>query len=64
MGRPSLGDQARGNVFTLRLSDAERAAIDAAADRARLPVTQWARAALLGAAGPAERLHPVDKLLT
>jgi uncharacterized protein (DUF1778 family) len=50
MGRPSLGDRARGDVFTLRLTKEERAALDIAAERAGKPVTQWARDALLAVA--------------
>jgi uncharacterized protein (DUF1778 family) len=34
-------------VFSLKLSDDERAAIDAAAERAGKPVTRWARDVLL-----------------
>ncbi len=50
MGRPSLGEQARAVVFTLRLSEAERAALVAAAERSGKPVTQWARETLLASA--------------
>jgi predicted HicB family RNase H-like nuclease len=50
MGRPPLGDRARDAVFTLRLSKAERSALNAAAERTGMPVTQWAREALLAAA--------------
>ena len=47
-GRPAFEEgTARTGVFTLKVSDEERAAIDAAAKRAGLPVTQWARDALL-----------------
>jgi hypothetical protein len=50
-GRPAFDDgTARTGVFTLRLSDEERAAIEAAAENAKKPVTQWARAVLLRAA--------------
>jgi uncharacterized protein (DUF1778 family) len=50
MGRPPLADgDAKGQVFTLRLTSAEREAIDAAAKLAGKPVTQWARATLLAA---------------
>ena len=51
-GRPSAKmSTARTEVFTLRLSEEDRDAIDAAATRAGKPVTQWAREALLLAAG-------------
>jgi hypothetical protein len=49
-GRPAFpGGTARTNVFTLKLSDEERAAIKAAADRDDKPVSQWAREKLLDA---------------
>ncbi len=49
-GRPAFEEgTARTIVFTLKLSDAERAMIRAAAERAGKPVTQWAREALLSA---------------
>jgi hypothetical protein len=41
---------ARTGVFTLKLSDEERIAIQAAAERAGTSVSQWARAALSAAA--------------
>jgi len=51
MGRPPLPNgTAHTSVFTLKLSDAERAAIRAAAERAGVSVSQWARAALSAAA--------------
>jgi hypothetical protein len=51
MGRPPLAEgTARTTVFALKLSENERAEIDAAAERAGVPVTQWARAILLGKA--------------
>lgn len=47
-GRPAFQEgTARTNVFTMKLSDAERAAIDEAAERAGKPVSRWARDALL-----------------
>ena len=50
MGRPPLAEgTARTEVFAMKLSADERAAIDAAAERANMPVTQWARGALLEA---------------
>jgi hypothetical protein len=50
-GRPAFKEgTARTGVFTLKLSDDERAAIEAAAGRAGKLVTQWAREALLASA--------------
>ena len=50
MGRPPLPKGEARGVFCVRLSDSERAAVDAAAKKADEPVTQWARNALLAAA--------------
>lgn len=51
MGRPTLPEgTARTQVFALKLSADERAAIDAAAERVGKPVTQWARDVLLARA--------------
>ena len=56
-GRPAFEEgTARTAVFTLKVSDQERAAINAAAERAGKPVSQWARETLVAAsraAGPA-----------
>lgn len=50
-GRPPMPEgAAKGNMFAVRLTPAERAAIDAAAERAGKGVTQWAREVLLAAA--------------
>lgn len=50
-GRPAFAEgTARTGVFTIRLSDDERAAIEAAAERAGKPVTQWARETMIEAA--------------
>ncbi len=50
-GRPAFAEgTARTGVFTIRLSDEERAAIEAAAKRDGKHITQWARDALLAAA--------------
>ncbi len=50
-GRPPLAEGgARDVVFTLRLAEAERDELVAAAERAGKPVTQWARETLLAAA--------------
>jgi uncharacterized protein (DUF1778 family) len=50
-GRPPKAEgTARTSVFTLRLSDDERAAIERAAEIAGIPVTRWARFAILRAA--------------
>jgi predicted HicB family RNase H-like nuclease len=47
-GRPAFAEgTARTGVFTIRLSDEERAAIVVAAEHAGKPVTQWARETLL-----------------
>jgi predicted HicB family RNase H-like nuclease len=49
-GRPAFAEgTARTGVFTIRLSDEERAALEAAAEQAGKPVTQWAREVLIGA---------------
>ena len=51
MGRPPLPKgEARETVFTLRVTEAERAAFVEAAERAGKPVTAWARETLLGQA--------------
>jgi len=50
MGRPPLGDRAKGIVFTIRMSADERDEIVAAAERDGKPVTQWARETLLASA--------------
>jgi uncharacterized protein (DUF1778 family) len=50
-GRPAFAKgTAKTGMFAIRLSDEERKAIEAAADRAGKPVTQWAREVLLAAA--------------
>ncbi len=51
LGRPALPKHERRQVFTLRLSPAELAAIERAASDAGLTVSRWARAALLQRAG-------------
>jgi len=50
MGRPALPRGQVKAVFAIRLSAEERAALDAAAERAGKPVSQWAREALLASA--------------
>ena len=51
MGRPPMAEgEAKGVIFTVRLNPQERDALVAAAERARKPVRQWAREALLAAA--------------
>jgi uncharacterized protein (DUF1778 family) len=53
-GRPAFAEgTARTGVFAIRLSDEERAAIEAAAESTGKPVTQWAREALMLAAARA-----------
>lgn len=50
-GRPAFaGGTARTGSFTVKVSDDERAQIEAAAHRAGKRVTEWARDALLSAA--------------
>jgi hypothetical protein len=46
-GRPALPDGASKSVFAVRLNEAERATITVASNRLGLPVSQWARNALL-----------------
>jgi len=50
-GRPRKPDAGRITIG-IRVSAEQRAAIQAAADRARRPVAQWARLALMDAARP------------
>ncbi len=51
IGRPPLREgSAHTSVFSLKLSSEERSAIEAAADRAGKPVSQWAREAMLSVA--------------
>jgi len=48
MGRPPLPEgEARGVVFTVRMSEAERDTLVDAARRAGEPVTKWAREILV-----------------
>ena len=49
-GRPALPKGESKSVFAIRLNDAERAEIEDAAARMGIPVTRWARGALLAAA--------------
>jgi hypothetical protein len=50
-GRPAFAvGTAKTGVFAIRLSDEDRATIEAAAERAGKPVTGWARETLLAAA--------------
>ena len=52
MGRPPKErGTARTEVFAFKLSEEERAAIEAAAERDGKPVTAWARELLLAACG-------------
>ena len=51
MGRPRMPKgEAKAEVLTLRLTKEERRAADAAAKRDRLPVSEWARRAIVAAA--------------
>jgi hypothetical protein len=47
MGRPPLGDAAKAVVFTLRITEADRAAFSVAAHRTGKHVTEWARDVLI-----------------
>jgi len=50
-GRPPLAEgTAKGSVIAFRVTDSERAEIDAAAERAGVSLTRWARETLLSAA--------------
>lgn len=52
-GRPAFAEgTAKTGVFAIRLSDDERSAIVAAAERDGKPITQWAREILIQASGP------------
>jgi len=52
MGRPPKPKgEARGEVLTLRLTPAERKAAEVAAKREGLPLSEWARAAIVAASG-------------
>jgi hypothetical protein len=54
MGRPKMPKgEAKAAVLTLRLTAAERRAADAAAKRAGLPVSEWARQAIVAASATA-----------
>ena len=50
-GRPKKRET-REVVLTIRLTETERAELDAAAERARLPISLWARKTLLDVADP------------
>ncbi len=50
-GRPAFAEgEALDRVFTLRLTENERATLQEAADQTEQPVTKWARKQLLAAA--------------
>lgn len=49
-GRPKLPKGERREVFALRLSPAERIAIEGAAEAAGISVAKWARRTLIAAA--------------
>jgi hypothetical protein len=44
-------EERKGNVVQIRLTDAEKAACEKAADRTRQKMSAWARKALVRAAG-------------
>jgi len=52
IGRPKLPKNEARKVFSLRFSAIERKRIEDAADKAKQPVTQWARETLLAASVP------------
>jgi len=49
---PKPKGEAKAAVLTLRLTDAERKAVEKAARRAALPVSEWSRLAIVAAANP------------
>ena len=52
MGRPPKPKgEAKEETLTLRVTKAERQAVEAAAARADLPVSEWARRAIVEASG-------------
>lgn len=57
VGRPATGRQ-RTEQMVVRLTDEERAAIEAAAETAGQPATVWAREQLLQAAHKTPPLRP------
>lgn len=50
-GRPKLGDQAKGKITPVRLSEAEYLRVVAAAQKASQTVSQWIRSTLSAAVG-------------
>ncbi len=50
LGRPALPEGDVKEVFAIRISRADREALQAAADRAGKSLTQWARDALISVA--------------
>jgi hypothetical protein len=50
LGRPPKPNARMGSPLLVRLSDAERAELQAAADRAGQPISVWARDQMLRAA--------------
>jgi hypothetical protein len=65
MGRPPVSpDGARGKMFCLRLLPAERSAVEAAAERAKLSASEWGRRALVAAAAKsADDAAPAPELV-
>jgi uncharacterized protein (DUF1778 family) len=52
VGRPVVPqDKAKGALLSVRFSADERAALDAAAERGGVKLSEWARSSLLAAAG-------------
>ena len=51
MGRPKVPkSEKKGQTLTVRLTDAERKAVDVAAKREGVPVSEWGRLAIVVAA--------------
>lgn len=51
IGRPKVPKaEKKGQTLTVRLTDAERKAVDAAAKREGVPVSEWGRLAIVAAA--------------
>lgn len=53
LGRPTMPKKmAKGALLSVRFSEAERGALERAADRASMRLSEWVRRALLAAAAP------------
>jgi len=62
-GRPRAAAEARGAIFSIRLTADERAAVERAAEAAGVKASEWARGVILAASERAVGLpvtvHPV-----